>query len=50
MTYRAPVADIAFTLRHVAGLDRAIEEGVYADLSPDLVDTILERRAASPTT
>ncbi len=42
MTYRAPVADIAFTLRHVAGLDRAIEEGVYADLSPDLVDTILE--------
>jgi butyryl-CoA dehydrogenase len=42
MTYRAPVADIAFTMRHVAGLDRAIAEGVYADLSPDLVDSILE--------
>ncbi|WP_099901582.1 acyl-CoA dehydrogenase family protein, partial [Methylobacterium frigidaeris] len=42
MTYRAPVAEMAFTLRHVAGLDRAIAEGLHGDLSDDLVDTILE--------
>ncbi|HEX2509414.1 MAG TPA: acyl-CoA dehydrogenase family protein, partial [Microvirga sp.] len=42
MTYRAPVADIAFTMRHVAGLDRAVEEGLYGDLGPDLAATILE--------
>jgi acyl-CoA dehydrogenase len=42
MTYRAPVAEIAFTMRHVAGLDRAIGEGLHGDLTPDLVDTILE--------
>ncbi|WP_298953622.1 acyl-CoA dehydrogenase [uncultured Methylobacterium sp.] len=42
MTYRAPVAEMAFTLRHVAGLDRAIAEGLHGDLTPDLVDTILE--------
>jgi acyl-CoA dehydrogenase len=41
MTYRAPVADIFFTMRHVAGLDRAIAEGLYGDLTPDLVETIL---------
>jgi butyryl-CoA dehydrogenase len=42
MTYRAPVADMAFTMRHAAGLDRAIAEGLYGDLSLDLVTTILE--------
>jgi acyl-CoA dehydrogenase len=42
MTYRAPVPDIVFTMRHVAGLDRAIADGVYGDLSADLVQTILE--------
>src|SRR5919112_1069810 len=42
MTYRAPVPDIAFTMRHVAGLDRAVADGVYGDLSADLVGTILE--------
>src|SRR5690242_11680513 len=42
MTYRAPVADMAFTMRHAAGLDRAIADGLYGDLSADLVDTILE--------
>jgi len=31
-----------FTMRHVAGLDRAIAEGLYGDLTPDLVETILE--------
>lgn len=42
MTYRAPVADIAYTLRHVAGLDRAIAEGVHGDLTADVVEAVLE--------
>ncbi|MFL5024652.1 MAG: acyl-CoA dehydrogenase family protein, partial [Microvirga sp.] len=42
MTYRAPVSDIVFTMRHVAGLDRAMADGVYGDLSADLSQTILE--------
>ena len=42
MAYRAPVDEIAFTLKSVAGLDRAIEEGLFPDLSDDLVDAILE--------
>jgi acyl-CoA dehydrogenase len=42
MTYRAPVGDIAFTLKHAAGLKRAIGEGLYGDLTEDLVDAVLE--------
>jgi butyryl-CoA dehydrogenase len=42
MTYRAPVPDIVFTMRHVAGLDRAAADGIYGDLSVDLAQTILE--------
>lgn len=42
MTYRAPVSDIVFTMRHVAGFDRAVSDGVYGDLSADLAQTILE--------
>src|SRR5205814_10253344 len=42
MTYRAPVSDIAFTLKHSAGLKRAMEEGLYGDLSEDVVDAVLE--------
>jgi acyl-CoA dehydrogenase len=42
MTYRAPVADIAFTLKHAGGVKRAIEEGLYGDLTEDLVDAVLE--------
>ncbi len=42
MAYRAPVSDIAFTMRHVAGLDAAAAEGLYGDLTPDLAMTILE--------
>ncbi len=40
--YRAPVAEIAFTLKHVAGLGAAIEAGALGDLGDDLVDAILE--------
>ncbi|MBB4064387.1 acyl-CoA dehydrogenase [Gellertiella hungarica] len=39
--YKAPVEDILFTLKHVAGLGPALEEGALGDLSEDLVDAIL---------
>jgi acyl-CoA dehydrogenase len=42
MTYRAPVADIAFTLRHAAGFGQAREQGLYGDLADDTVDAVLE--------
>lgn len=40
--YRAPVEDIAHTLKNVAGLAAAMEQGRFGDLSDDLVDAILE--------
>jgi acyl-CoA dehydrogenase len=45
MNYRAPVAEIAFTMRHVAGLDRAMADGLHPDLSADLIETILGEAA-----
>lgn len=39
--YRAPVDDIAFTLKHVAGMQEAMDAGQLGDLSDDLVDAIL---------
>src|SRR5262252_7407579 len=42
MTYQAPVGDIAFTLKHAGGLKQALEEGLYGDLTEDLVDAVLE--------
>ena len=39
--YRAPVEEIAFTLKHVAGLKEAIETGSFGELSEDLADAIL---------
>jgi butyryl-CoA dehydrogenase len=42
MTYRAPVNEMLFMMRHVGRLDRAIDAGLYADLSVDLVQDILE--------
>jgi acyl-CoA dehydrogenase len=41
MTYRAPVADIAFALKHAAGFKQALAEGVYGDLAEDVVDAVL---------
>ncbi len=41
MTYRAPIADIAFALKHAAGLRSAIAEGLYDDLDEDTVDSVL---------
>ena len=42
MTYRAPVDDIAFALRHAAGLGPALAEGLYGDLSDDVIQAVLE--------
>src|SRR5215813_6160222 len=42
MTYRAPVADIAFALKHSAGFGAALAEGLYKDLDEDLVNSVLE--------
>src|SRR4030088_1045364 len=42
MTYRAPVDDIAFTLRNAAGFGPALAEGLYGDLSQDVVEAVLE--------
>src|SRR5471030_1835442 len=42
MTYRAPVADIAFALKHAAGLNAALAEGLYGDLDEATVDSVLE--------
>lgn len=39
--YKAPVEEIAFTLKHVAGLAPALEDGRLGDLTDDLVDAIL---------
>src|SRR4249920_1119495 len=41
MSYRAPVGDIAFTLKHAAGLKNALAEGIYGDLDEDTVDSVL---------
>lgn len=40
--YRAPVADIAFTLKHVAGLKAALDAGSFGELGEDIVDAVLE--------
>jgi acyl-CoA dehydrogenase len=39
--YRAPVDEIAFTLKEVAGLRAAVDAGRFGDLSLDVVDAIL---------
>jgi len=43
MTYQAPVADIAFALKHAAGFAPALADGLYGDLTEDLVETVLEQ-------
>src|SRR5665647_943148 len=41
MPYRAPVSDIAFALKHAAGLKAALAEGLYGDLDEAMVDQVL---------
>jgi acyl-CoA dehydrogenase len=45
VTYRAPVADMLFALRHVAGLDRLIADGLAPGLEEDMSPAILEEAA-----
>ena len=40
--YRAPVSEIAFALKHVAGMKAAMDAGKLNGLSEDLVDAVLE--------
>ena len=40
--YRAPVEEISFTLKHVAGLDAALAAGTFGELCEDVVDAILQ--------
>jgi acyl-CoA dehydrogenase len=42
MTYRAPVADIAFALKHAAGFAAALNEGLYCEFDEQTVDAVLE--------
>src|SRR4029079_15161537 len=39
--YRAPVSEIAFALKHVAGLGEALAAGAFPALTEDLVDAVL---------
>ena len=41
MSYRAPVADIVFALKHGAGMNEALAAGLYGELSADDVDAVL---------
>ena len=41
MTYRAPLTDIAFALKHAAGLKSALAEGLYGDLDEETIDSVL---------
>ncbi|MCO5092442.1 acyl-CoA dehydrogenase [Bosea sp. (in: a-proteobacteria)] len=45
MSYRAPVSDMLATLRHVAGLDRLIAEGLAPELEGDLAQAVLDEAA-----
>ncbi len=39
--YKAPVEEIAFTLKHVAGMAGALNAGTFGELGEDLVEAIL---------
>ena len=42
MTYKAPVADILYTLNHIAGFSRFVDEGMFDELDMETVEAILE--------
>ncbi len=45
MTYRPPVRDMAFALNEIAGLSALAGKGPFADLSPELVEAVMEEGA-----
>jgi len=42
MSYRAPLRDLGFTLKHVLGLEGLQATGAWPDLDADVVDAVLE--------
>ncbi len=42
MTYRAPVADIVFALKHAAGFAAALKDGLYGELDEATVEAVLQ--------
>ncbi|MGX1740948.1 acyl-CoA dehydrogenase [Bosea sp. NPDC055353] len=45
MSYRAPVSDMLSTMRHVAGLDRLITDGLAPELEGGVAEAVLEEAA-----
>jgi butyryl-CoA dehydrogenase len=45
MSYAAPVKDIAFAMKHVAGLAKGQADGTYADLDDETAEAVLEEAA-----
>ncbi|MGX5732689.1 acyl-CoA dehydrogenase [Bosea thiooxidans] len=45
MSYRAPVSDMLATMRHVAGLDRLITDGLAPELEGGVAEAVLEEAA-----
>jgi len=45
MSYRAPVNEMLFMMRHIGQLNRAIDDGTYGGLSTDVVQEILKEAA-----
>jgi len=41
VTYQAPLADIEFALKYGAGFSAALDEGLFGDLSMDVVEAVL---------
>ena len=44
-TYVAPVKDMQFVLRELAGLDRLAELPAFAEATPELAEAVLEEAA-----
>jgi butyryl-CoA dehydrogenase len=45
MGFRAPIGEISFAMRHVAGLAEGQTSGLYADLDDETLDAILQEAA-----
>jgi len=45
MSYRAPVSDMLSTMRHVAGLDRLIADGLAPELEGGVAEAVLDEAA-----
>ncbi len=45
MSYRAPLADMLFTMRHAARLDEGVTQGIYADLADGAAEALLAEAA-----